>query len=370
MNGAFRLLFRVLVQRYYFLNGGFFLVVFLLLFGVIDPAASLRLHLDLMIMMGSRPWLLAGVLAVLGLYFVKCLRFAALQPALPENGMLYELQALPPHRLRRYLGLSFTAIYAPALCYCLCILLVSFQHRAWLAAAATLAAQSLLILLAVRSLERRCMQRLGDPRADRLLRKLDALRPDYLRPGQYFAAFLLNRKKTMLFLLKAGSLLLLQLMVYINRDEPERAGTFYVLLFLIVAHGLIPWQLRQFGESLPWLRNLPIPLLRRYASFAGTYALLFLPELIFLLLHVHSSLGIADILSFYALSVTTLCGLHAGLYLPGLNMDRYLILMLFLYPLSIIALAVLSPWTLAAFWLVSSVLLFMRRYYRSEMQVE
>lgn len=359
---------RLLVERFYFLNSGFFLVLFLLLFGVIDPASTVRLHIDLIVMMGAKPALLAAALGLLGLYYLKCLRFALQQIGVPENEMLYQLQALPGSTLRRYLSLGFTAMYAPALGYGTCIVAVSLQHGAWVIAGMTAVTQAALVALAARLIARRIMERLRVSRTERMLRKLDALRPAYLGFMQYFTAQLLTQKKMLLLLLKTGSLLLLQLMVYINRDEPERAGTFYVLLFLIVAHGLLPWHLSRFSEGQRWLRNLPVPVLRRYAAFAGTYALLFVPELAFLLLHVRDALGYADMLSFYVLSVSMLCGLHAVQYVPGLNMDRYLMLLLFVFLLSMIALAIVSPWTIAGFWLLVSVPLFSMRYYRSELE--
>jgi hypothetical protein len=362
MNGAKELLLRVIVERYYFLNGGFFIVIFLLLFGIVDPASTLRLHYDLIVMMGAKPAMLAGALAISGAYFIKCLRFALLQIAAPENAMLYELQALHPGQLRKHLTLVSLGIYAPALLYCCCVIAISAAQHAWLACGITLITQPVLILFAVHCLERRLMQRMHVSRASRMLQKLEALRPAYLGFGQYFTAFLLSQKKMMLLLLKTGSLLLLQVMVYINKDEPERTGTFYVLLFLIIAHGLVPWQLRQFSESLPWLRNLPLSFARRYAAFAGTYLLLFLPEAMFLFLHVRTSLSYWDMLSFYALSTAMLCGLHAILYLRGMSMDRYLSLMTILYPLSIIALAMVSPWEIAAFWMLSSIAIFRLRF--------
>jgi hypothetical protein len=370
MNGAYQLLQRVLVQRFFFMNGGFFLVLFLLLFGVIDPGTSIRLQIDLMAMMATKPALLAGAMALLGLYFIKCLRFAMSQTTQPEFAVLYELQALSPRILRRYLALAFGGMYSPALAYSLCVVAVNVHNGAWWVAGVTVILQTALLVLGVESLMRRFLNRLQPSSFDRLEQKLGRLRPDYLRFGQYFSAYLLTRKKVLLLLLKAGSLLLLQLMVYINRDEPERAGTFYVLLFLIVAHGLVPWHLRRFSEGLPWLRNLPIPLSRRYAAFAGTYALLFLPEVIFLLLHVRSSLSYVEMLSFYALSVTMLCGLHAVLYLPRITMDRYLMLLLVLYPLSIIGLAIVSPWAMAGFWVLVSAGIFRLRFHAFEMAEE
>lgn len=370
MSGAFALLMRVFVQRYYFLNAGFFLVVFLLLFGVIDPAASIRLHYDLMVLMASKPALLAGAIGIMLVYLIKCVRFTLQQPGLPEHGILYELQALKPGRLRSYLLAVILSVYAPALIYFAILTGVSLQHGLWSVIAITVSTQALLVSVCVSMLQHRLMQRMTESRVDKMLRRLEAFRPDYLRFGQFFTAFLLSRKKLMLLLLKTASLLMLQLMVYINRDEPERAGTFYVLLFLIVAHALIPWQLRQFGEGQPWLRNLPISTMRRYAAFAGTYALLFLPEVIFLLLHVRSSLTYADMLSFYALATSMLCGMHAMLYLPGVNMDKYLLIMFLLYPLSIIALAIVSPWAMAAFWIAVSVTIFSLRYHRAEIEVE
>ncbi len=366
MSGSLKLLLRLLVQRYYMINSGFFLVVFLLVFGIIDPAASIRLHADLIRLMPQKPEILAVALLALSVYFIKCLRFGILLPQQPENAMLYELQALPAARLRTALGIAFTAIYAPALAYAGCVIVLSVQHGAWWVAAVTAIVQIALLLVAVQLLGRRITHRLRPPAFSALQRRLEALRPDYLRFGQYFTAYLLSGKKLMLLLLKASSLLMLQLMVYINKDEPERAGTFYVLLFLIVAHGLIPWQLRQFSEGLPWLRNLPLSLMRRFLAFAGTYALLFLPELVFLLLHVHTSLSLLDMASFYALSAAMLCGFHAMLYLPGFNMDRYIMVLMVVYPVSIVSLAVLSPWILAGCWALLSMAVFAVRYHRFE----
>ena len=126
--------------------------------------------------------------------------------------------------------------------------------------------------------------------------------------------YTLEYRKVTVAIIKVCSLLLLQVMVAINGEKLQPEGTYFFLLIMITAHAMLPYYYVTFTESQCWLRNMPIPTFRRMLYYALTYAVLFLPELIFLLVHVHSLLSPLQMLSLYALMVAVLCWYTGALY--------------------------------------------------------
>jgi hypothetical protein len=357
---------KVFVATYYRLNAAFFLLVFLVLFGVIDPGASVHMHYELMLMVGSQPAILLIGIAVWTVYYAKCLLFCINRIAESEQLYLYELQALPlAASVRIFLGM-LAGIYAPALVYAGCTVVLALVKGHIGSALAILLHAGAMLATGIAICRARIMNVTRYSAVSKLSALIVKLRPGYISYMDYLSAYAMSSKKLLLLLLKVGSLLLLQLMVAINRDSHEAEGTFYILLFIVTAHGLLPWHFVRFMESNTWLRNLPLTVSRRYLAFAIAYALLFLPELVFLLIHLHTALTLLQMFSFYALALAMLCWLHTMLYMKHIKLENYALLLAAVYVFSIISLTTLSTWLLAAIWMSSSALLFPVLYRRYE----
>jgi hypothetical protein len=97
MSPDLRVLIRVLGVPYYQRNVGFFLVIFLLLFGIAGEQAW-PMHRSIMYEIAASPvlWLLAALLW--SLYALKCLHFTLRTLAMAENEFLYTLSLFPVRR--------------------------------------------------------------------------------------------------------------------------------------------------------------------------------------------------------------------------------------------------------------------------------
>lgn len=368
--GVHTVLQALLVQRFYQINTGFFLLIFLLLFGIIDPGNSLKLHYAVMQLMAARPILLLGGLAIWTAYYIKCIAYCLNTIGDPKHRFLFELQALPARRFRIVLTSCLSAIYAPVLVYSLITAVVAFTEGRLLSLAIILAYQAGALAAGVVLCHQRIMHAARETFLGNALARLQALRPHYIAYHQYLMAYALHQKKMLLFLLKTGSLLMLQVMVAINHGAPEWEGTFYILLFIIVAHGLLPYYFVRFTEANGWLRNLPLSHWQRFRYFAGFYALLFIPELLFLVIHVHTSLTFGNMLSFYTLAIAVLCWLHTLLYLRGITLERYTLILGCLFLITMILLTSVSVWVIAAAFALMAVLAFPLLYPRYEVAAE
>lgn len=370
MSSVQKVLQRVIVTRFYQVNAGFFLFLFLLLFGIIEPIVSIRFHYALMQMMAHRLLLLLLGMLVWTLYYIKCVRYLVNTLSAPAHTFLYQLQALPRPYLRRHFSACLAALFMPALLYVTCTAVVSVSERQYGTLAFILLYQALVFAISTVICLRPILLVAKARKPTYIGKIIRKLRPQTIGYYQYLGAYLLQSKRVLFLLLKAGSLLLLQLMVVLNKEALHLEGTYFFLLLIVAAHALIPYHFVRFTEANSWLRALPATALQRYGYFAGTYAALFLPELAFLLLHTHTSLSIAGIASLYTLAVCMLCAMHALLYLPRAGIDRYSLVLFVMLPLTMILLPAVSIWWLAAGWLFMSILLFAFLYRRYEVIME
>jgi hypothetical protein len=182
----------------------------------------------------------------------------------------------------------------------------------------------------------------------------------------YLASYSLQYRKTTLLTLKACSLVLLQLMVSLNRERLQPEGTYFFMVLIITAHALLPFYYVQFTEEDGWLRNLPVRRIHWALYYTGTYALLFLPELLFLLLHTHGALPLSAVASLYILAVAQLSFFTAVLYIPRLPIDRYTLVVFATFLLTMLLLAAIGIWAVSGLAACLAGLLFFSCFYRYE----
>src|SRR6185312_14192715 len=97
-----------------------------------------------------------------------------------------------------------------------------------------------------------------------------------------------------------------------------------LIMFLISAHSLLPlYYVRFMEEELGYFRNLPIRVMRWLGAYVLTYAIIFLPELAFLLLNTHHALTWEIMLSLYAVAVSQMTLYTAIQYIPRMTTERY-----------------------------------------------
>lgn len=356
-------LVKTLVVQYYKLNTGFFLVLFVLLFGLLNGKATVDLHHFLMSSMCNEPAFFAGAMMVWLLYFVKCLSFCMRVLRSPEGAFLAAMQAMDDRKQIVAQTSVFVMLMAPVLVYGAVATTVGIWEGHWVLPVGIQVVQ--LVLCSAGAML--CFRTINETWKAPLL-QLPAILPKVRKP---FASLLLHysvqEKKATFIGVKALSLLLLQGMVLANRYEVNRESVCVIMMFLISAHALLPVHYTRFSErKLGFLRNMPLARVRMISAHAVTYLIVFLPELLFLLLNGKHSLDRNETLSLYCLAVTQLLLFTSLQYLPRMTTERYTMIVFVFFFGSLLFLASFNLWPLAIANIVAGVTLFSVYYYRYE----
>lgn len=357
-----QVLYKLLVSKFYKLNAGFFLFLFIVLFGIMPGADTITLHRGLMVAAVSSYPGLAVMAIVFGTYTLKCLFFVLREVERPENAIIYNMQGLGNARQFMLLSLVFTSLLNPILLYGLITVVVGI--RAGLALALLLVA--ILLLFCATGAYTSFIFINGTWKQPLLrLPKLGWL------PKKHFLTYLLfysvDNKKGAFISIKIFSLLALQFMVALNADKVSKENICFLILLSIAAHALLPLYYVRFIETeMSFLRNMPLRLGSRLAQFALTYAIVLLPELLFLAWNEGRVLQWRILLSLYLLGITRLMLYSVLQYLPKMSTDRYTGVIFISFFVSLIMLASVSLWIFVVAEATLAVLLFSYLYYKYE----
>jgi hypothetical protein len=354
---------KVIAGRFYQVNAGFFLLLFLLLFGITSGHDTIMLHYGIMqAIMGSYGFL-GAAMAVWGLYNFKCISFFLKETNRPENAFLFNLQALSgKEQLYLLLQCQF-ALYFPVLLYGGVTAFTGFKSLQIARACIFILYQLLMCAIGAAVYFYRLNNTWRKPAFSlpsfHIFRKKSA--------SFYLIHFSLYNRKGTFVAIKLFSLLLLQAMVAVNSNKVSKEAICVLVMFLISAHALLPFYYVGFMEKeLAFFRNTSLPAMRRFSVYVITYSIIFIPELLFLLWNERSVLALQVILSLYALAVSQLSLYTSLLYFKNLTTDRYTTSIFAIFFITLLLLASLSLWYVAGAESILSVVLFVRLYWRYE----
>jgi hypothetical protein len=352
-------LFKIWVTRFYKINTGFFLLLFLLLFALLDGPSTIKFHQAIMRGITGSYAFLGGAMLVWALYSFKCVNFCLKEIHQPANSILFRLQSISNKRQFRLLLACHSALFAPLLLYAAITIVLGIREHHYL-----LAGIFLLYQLAM------CGIGAGV--------YFQQLNNTWKKPAFTLPAILIIRKKHFLFYLihyslsnrkstfigiKFFSLLLLQAMLATNSNKLNKESVCILIMFLISAHALLPYYYVRFIEGeLGLLRNLPITIAKRGFIFVITYAIIFIPELLFLLLNGYNVLPIPLIFSLYMLGICQLSLYTALQYLKNMHSDRYTTVVFGLFFISLILLASFNLWLFALLEAIVAIFVFVWKY--------
>ncbi len=362
-----QLLSRLLIEKFYKLNAGFFLVIFIALFGIMSGVDTMRLHYALMQSITSSGLYMCAGLAVFTLYNFKCTAFGLKELNQPENSFLYHMQGLPNARQLLLYLYCHSSLYLPVMVYGLITAYVGFSTGHIAAGCVMVLWQGLMCVAGAGAYFYRLNTTWKHP-AFRL--------PSFqlIRHRGYYSYLLghsLYARKGAVIGIKLFSLLLLQFLVSLNADKPSKENICFLIFLCISTHALLPLYYVDFVENqLGFLRNMPLPLWRRLALYLVTYAVLFIPELLFLLWNERNVLPMPVILSLYALAVSRLMLYTAAQYVPKINTNNYTGLVFAMFFATLILIASLNLWLFAVAEFTIATVLFVTLYYRYEPNVQ
>ena len=312
---------RALVNHFYKVNAGFFLFWFFVLFGVVAPGQVISYHLSLIQGMIQSLVFLGCVIVSWLLYTLKCIDYTVKQLNEPRQFFLFSLHTLSNKQQFIYLLYVHLLIYMPVLLYAITVTVIAAKQHFYWATIEIIISNISMILLATFT------YRFSLQKKEFFISKfLPQIHFPFHKPLFFMPLwFIWIRRKQMLFMTKLFSLLLLY--GFINLYEPEKHDIRPLLLIILLiemAHCSIVFQIRLFEEEyLTFSRNLPIPLVKRFASLLFLFILLLLPELLFVWDAFPHHFRLTDFPQLLLLAISLPMLFYSSLLMDDIDSDSY-----------------------------------------------
>lgn len=270
---------KIMVRVFYRQLSGFFLFVFLVFFGVVQPSTQLYFHYTLIRGILQNFGFMALVGAAWLIYGFKVRRFMQSVLVDPDAIFLYRLNALSARRLLRICVGVQTQLFAPVAGYAVIIAAVAVSQKATVKGLVLLAYAGLLILLAALDLRRR-LRYPGESTNSGKSRPRRRFVPYWTIPGR----FLLSENKGILLGVKVFGCAILYLFLRIQTPvDYDLRMPFLAYSLAIFGHGILFFRIHQLETTrLIFYRALPVPPARRLAHHALLCFLLLTPEMMVL----------------------------------------------------------------------------------------
>lgn len=362
MIGTSKLLFNILVSQFYKLNSGFFLFIFLVLFGIVEPGQIVSYHLGLMQLVLYSVAGMGLAMATWMYYGYKCVSFVLAGLEKQENSFLINLQGLSASKQGLVLFCCQILIYLPILAYTGIAVSLGFQTGQVARATIILVFQTLICLgsayLYYRKIngfhKKRVTFKLFQPN------NVQLLKPFILFP----VCHILYERKFVWLVLKAFSSFVFYLVFVLHRADFSLGYFRLLFLITILAHSMLVFYCFEFVEKkMAFTRNLPVSRNYRLLTYVVTYLIILLPEFCWMFLYAAGIMSWPEILLTYCAGIGQLLLLTALLYLPKMQLERFAWVICLIYFLS----AILLSTSIAAILLVEvgvALLVFYRSYYR------
>ena len=363
--GAGRILNKVIVKTYYRQHSGFFLFVFLVFFGVVQPSTQLYFHYTLIRGMLEVPAFMALVGMAWVCYGWKMRGFVMEVLTSPDALFLYVLNARPRRRIYRHCGMVMILLYLPVVSYALIIAAVAVYSHKPFHALGVLVYVFMLLLLATAHLQR-LLRYPGYRKAGPAL----AIRRRSVPYWSILLRYLFAENKGVLMGLKGfGCGMLYFLLRGQTPDDYDTRMPFLAFSLALFGHGILLYRCRQLETTkLLCYRGLPVPLVRRFGHYSLFCFLLLAPETLVLGWLTPHPIQVVDSLSFLFSGYSLLLLLNSILLTVSLTASDYWKLCLVLF--GILYCCVLGKFLIASsgFCVFMAAVLFFRGYARNEIR--
>ena len=182
----------------------------------------------------------------------------------------------------------------------------------------------------------------------------------------YLVSYFVHVRRLSVLAIKACSYIILNILVLNNLPLTSSDFILPFVLIILTHMVLCYWLVRYAEESLFFLRNLPLSIFRIIFLYLFTYAVLFLPELLFLLSYISENTSWLDALTFYSILVMTMLLFTSVQYNDQMDMNEYVKVVFLVSFVMIFFLLSKTYLVLLAAELGISILLFVASYYKYE----
>lgn len=318
-------LHKMFIGRFYVRNTAFFLVLFYLMFGTVDGGSLVSFHVGLMKGFLTSWDFLALVLLIWGAYGYKCVSFVMKTFATPQFALVYETWGVLPAARQRALALWVQfSIYLPVLVYNVVAGVVAVRLHAWIPLVVTIVFNTIMCIWPVFLYTHRLRNADLEAAVPRWLRWLNRrwIKPSWL----YYPFELVVNHPRLVWTTKAASFAVLMITFHFMADASfDTRALMLGVLVMVGLHSIVIFRYRYFEDlSLTFMRNLPIPLSRRYGQLWLTYVVLLLPEFVLLGVHTARVGAFPQMWVVVSYSVALCMLLHSLLLYPRMGEESYM----------------------------------------------
>ena len=334
---------KTIVTQFYKQNAGFFLVCFIFLFGILSGRETIYLHYHIMQQITTSWLFMAGACTIWALYNIKCIAYSLGELYKPTNSFLYSLQSIPAPLQLLFFTYTHSLLLAPVLIYAAITVVIGFLHQHFLLSfiftlfQLTIAIGSSFVYYYI----------INSTYKPAIFKTIAIIKHRPIKLHMCLLHYSLHMRKGAFISIKIFSLLLLQGLIAANKSELNRESVCLLIMFLVSGHSLLTTHYVNFSETqLSFTRILPISTISRFFTYAFTYLVLFVPELLFLLINSHHALSTSIIVSLYLVSASQMLLYTAILYIPGIDINKFTSIVFLLFFVSLLFLAAVNLWWL------------------------
>jgi len=362
------ILVKIFARGFYKVNSGFLLFMFMLLFSyvlfintagdvtLLPPGKELYYHFILIITFISDPIMTSLFFVLWLIYTIKSWQYVSAQLRPAENQFLYysSISYSKGGQFKSWFYMQII-ISLPFIAYALVACIVGVFLHQYLIITVIIAFTVILIAVSALIYVQQVNRLVNELQQSWLLKFSSSWRKPYF---SLFIYYVFDKLKLTYVLTKLISWLIIIsiLFAFVDvRSDSRVAGL--TILGLVTAHAIIIYRQHQFEHTyLSIVRNFPYSIGRLYVNYIIAYALLLLPETIWLLI----SFNLVTAIGLLVLALSLMMLLHTVVYKTGLAMNNYLpwVLGFFIIVFCLILFGLL--WLIAPFALLTSFLIFIQ----------
>jgi len=362
------ILIKSFVKPFYRQHAGLFVFLFIVLFGavgMVDGAGLKDFHFSLIQGMLKNTFLFLLVFFAWFLYSKKTEQFIFNTLRRPDFSFLHILSRVENKKLYSWLLWTQFLIFLPIVFYIVLIFTAGIYLHAYPACVLIL-----LYLIAIIGISAAkyfyFIQNPGNYAAT--ISGISGWKVNGSLYWSIFVRHIWNNKKLLFTSIKLYSCVVLYGMV-LNQTLIKYDLTMIFLFFSIgiLGHGILIRQFRILEEErLSFYRTLPVSLFKRFTQYALLYFILLIPEFITIAVLTPKYLHLRDALEFCFFSYSILLFINSLLFMQFFRMQDYLKVLLCLYLVIYLAVLTKVQSALCIFLFLSSVTIFINRYYQFE----
>jgi len=340
-------------------------LAFFVLFGMVEPGQLLNYHKTLMLTLVSSPLMMGVVFTAWLVYTLKTWHYMVGQiAAINQHFLFYSSNAFAKAKQFKSWLFVQLILLLPVLVYGIIAAGVGLAHGYYIIPQLVIVYLFLLAALSAILYQSRVNKLIDGSTQGWPL----TLSSKWRKP--WFSLFIYNvfdQHKVTWLVTKGLSYLLITGFFYLFADvshDIRVAGI--ALLSVVVAHVKLIYEERSFEEKwLSFTRNLPYSRLQLFAGFAGVYLVIMLPEAVWLFSRFSPVIAFELLLTGISISML----FHCLLYYIGLDMDKYLLWIFFLFVVTFWLILFKLILVLTVINLVVAFGVFWRNYYKEEKMI-